>query len=387
MFKQSDRVRQVQDPVIPIVANLARDNEGTISLGQGVVHYRPPREVFDAISGHASDPLLDRYGPVLGQATLLEKLQDKLARENGIETKRAGCSVVCTAGANMGFFNAILAITNPGDEVILLTPFYFNHEMAITLAGCKTIAVSTDDQLQPDLNAIRHAITSRTRAIVTVSPNNPTGVTYDESVLREINQLCAEKGLFHVSDEAYEYFVYDDATHFSPGSIEGAGQHTISIYSLSKSYALAGWRFGYMVVPDQLLDGYCKIQDTDLICPPQVCQVAASAALDVGRAWCLEQIAGLPQVRDVALDCLTDLGDRCRVAMPRGAFYLFLNLRTDRTDMDLVEQLIVRYRVAVLPGSAFGAEGCTLRVSYGALDRESVTEGVGRLRDGLTKLL
>ncbi|MCC9600935.1 pyridoxal phosphate-dependent aminotransferase [Stieleria sp. JC731] len=387
MANQSDRVRKVQDPVIPIVAKLARENAGTISLGQGVVNYRPPQQVFDAVMHHASDPAMDRYGPVLGQATLLEQLGQKLADENQIDLDRQDAVVVCTAGANMGFFNAVLAITDPGDEVILLAPFYFNHQMAIELAGCKAVVVQTDHQRQPDVAAIASAITSKTRAVVTISPNNPTGVTYDEPTLRAINKLCGDQELFHVADEAYEYFVYDDTKHFSIGSVAEAAPHTISIFSLSKAYAIAGWRFGYMVIPNHLVDAFSKIQDTDLICPPLICQIAASAALKAGRQWCMDRIGGLAEVRDLALNSLSDLEERCRIAKPTGAFYLFLDLQTDRTDRWLVEQLILRYRVAVLPGSAFGAEGCSLRVSYGALDRESVAEGMGRLNEGLAELL
>ncbi|MCD0458069.1 pyridoxal phosphate-dependent aminotransferase [Roseiconus lacunae] len=386
MTVQSTRALEVQDPVIPIVANLARENAGTISLGQGVVHYRPPQAVFDAVSRCAAEPSLDRYGPVLGEVSLLEKLRGKLFHENGIDLGRADASVVCTAGGNMAFFNAVLAIANPGDEIILLAPYYFNHRMAIELAGCRTVVVQTDQDCQPDLELIRQAITPKTRAIVTVSPNNPTGVVYSESMLRAINAVCADRDLFHIADEAYEYFVYDQP-HFSVGSVDGADSHTISLYSLSKSYALAGWRLGYMVVPNQLLDALRKIQDTDLICPPQICQVAASAALDAGKAWCIKRIDGLPAVRDIALDSLSSLRDRCQIATPGGAFYLFLRLQSDRSDMDIVRQLITRYRVAVLPGSAFGAQGCTLRVSYGALEQATVAEGMGRLQQGLTEIL
>ena len=126
-----------------------------------------------------------------------------------------------TAGANMAFMHAVLAISEPGDEIILPVPFYFNHEMAIQMAGCRAVAVRTDDNYRSDLDAIGRAITNRTRAIVTISPNNPTGAVFPAALLREVNNLCRDRGLYHISDETYEYFTYGSARHLSPGSLAG----------------------------------------------------------------------------------------------------------------------------------------------------------------------
>ena len=133
-----------------------------------------------------------------------------------------------TAGANMAFMHAVLAITKPGDEVILPVPFYFNHDMAIQMAGCTTVPVATDGRYQLRLDLIRRAITDRTRAVVTISPNNPSGAVLSESSLRELNALCRDRGLYHLSDETYEYFTYGSARHVSPGSFADAAGHTIS---------------------------------------------------------------------------------------------------------------------------------------------------------------
>jgi aspartate/methionine/tyrosine aminotransferase len=126
---------------------------------------------------------------------------------------------------------------------------------------------------------IEAAITPRTKAVVTVSPNNPTGAVYPESALREVNRICRERGVYHIHDEAYEYFTYGNARHFSPGSIAGSADHTISIFSLSKSYGFASWRIGYQVIPDHLFGAVNKVQDTVLICPPVVSQYAAVGAM------------------------------------------------------------------------------------------------------------
>ena len=294
----------------------------------------------------------------------------------------------------MAFLNAILAICDVGDEVILLSPYYFNHEMAVTIAGCKPVVVPTDPRTyQPRVDAIRAAITPRTRAVVTISPNNPTGVVYPEPVLREINVLCNEYGIYHIHDEAYEYFTWPDApAHFTPAAIADGERHTICLYSLSKSYGFASWRIGAMLVPADLFEAVRKIQDTILICAPVVSQYAALGCLvDAGPAYCREHLKSIGAVREVVLEQLDSLGDRMEVAPAGGAFYAFLRVRgTMHSSMEVVESLIRDHGVAVIPGSTFGvdegADGCTLRVSYGALRRESVVEGMGRLVRGLRSL-
>jgi aspartate/methionine/tyrosine aminotransferase len=386
-MRDSLRMASVQSPIIPVVAELIRQNPGTISLGQGVVNYGPPPEAAAQIARFLADPENHKYRPVIGIPDLLDAFAEKLKGENGIHIG-AESRLVITAGGNMAFMNAILAITDPGDEVILQTPYYFNHEMAVTMASCRPVLVPTDAnyQLQPD--TIRAAITPKTRAIVTVSPNNPTGAVYPEAALRALNDLCRERGLYHIHDEAYEYFVYDGARHFSPGSMVGAGAHTISLYSLSKSHGFASWRIGAMVIPEHLLTAVRKIQDTILICAPVVSQYAAIGALHAGVGYCREKLKGIAENRELVRHELGSLGSRCEVPPAGGAFYFLLRLHTQVDPMQLTERLIREHRVAVIPGTTFGLnEGCHLRVAYGALLKETAAEGIGRLVGGLKKIL
>jgi aspartate/methionine/tyrosine aminotransferase len=376
---------RVQDPIIPIVGRWTRETPGTISLGQGLVSYGPPREALEAIRQFGHGPADHLYGPVEGEPDLVAALEEKLARENGI-TVRPDSRVVVTAGGNMAFFNAVLAVGDPGDEFILPVPFYFNHEMAIEMAGCRAVPVPTTADYQLDLAAIERAITPRTRAIVTISPNNPSGAVYPEADLRALSALCAVRGLYHINDEVYEYFTYDEATHFSPGSIAGAAAHTISLFSLSKAYGFASWRIGYMVIPAALFDAVNKIQDTNLICPPLVSQRAALAAVRVGRAHTAPHVAALADARHDVLRQLGGLGDLASVPAVAGAFYVLVRVHTDVPMMALVERLIRDHKVAVIPGSAFGLDAAVVRLSYGALERASVEQGVGRLVAGLRAL-
>src|SRR5919108_329673 len=153
-------------------------------------------------------------------------------------------------------------------------------------------------------------LTELTRAIVTISPNNPSGAVYPEALLREINSLCRLHGIYHISDEAYENFTYGAARHFSPAAIEGAETHTIALYSLSKAYGFASWRIGYMLIPEHLYDSVLKAQDTNLICAPLISQYAALGALEVGSSYCRERLPAIERVRAVVLDELATLDSR-----------------------------------------------------------------------------
>lgn len=381
------RMQSVQTPIIPVVGELIRANPGTISLGQGVAWYGPPPEAGEYIQKFFADPQNHKYKLVQGIPELLEAIERKLAAENGI---RLGSDqrIVVTAGANMGFVNAVLAITDPGDEIILNLPYYFNHEMAITMADCKAVCVPTDEnyQLQPDL--IEQAVTNRTRAVVTISPNNPTGAVYSEESLRQVNEICGQHGLYHISDEAYEYFTYDGARHFSPGSIEGSSQHTLSLFSLSKAYGFASWRIGWMVIPERLFMPVRKIQDTVLICPPVISQWAAVGAMHTGRAYCEARLRVTREVRRLVLQGLQEVGDLVAVPRASGAFYFLLRVRSDTDPMQLAQQLIEEHKVAVIPGTTFGiSDQCLLRVGYGALEEQTAYEGVARLARGLRRIL
>jgi aspartate/methionine/tyrosine aminotransferase len=223
--------------------------------------------------------------------------------------------------------------------------------------------------------------------VVTVSPNNPTGAVYPRAALQAVNELCRDRGIFHIHDEAYEYFTYGGVEHFSPGSLPGAAAHTISLFSLSKAYGMASWRVGYMVVPDVLFEAVNKIQDTILICPPAASQHAAMAALQVGRDYARGYVSGLDATRHAILDALSASDVPCDVPTPDGAFYYLVRVHSSLDAMTVSERLIREHRVATIPGSAFADPApCSVRISYGALDSDSVIEGLRRLVGGLRAL-
>lgn len=376
----SRRIEQVDLPIIPTIAQLVRDHPGTISLGQGVVNYGPPAQALAAIGPMTADAALQKYQAVSGLPALVAALRDKLARDNGIPA--GGTEVMVTAGSNMAFLNAVIAVADEGDEIVLPRPYYFNQEMAIRMVGCVPVFVDTTADFQLDVPAIARAIGPRTRAVVTVSPNNPTGAVYAEADLRAVNALCRERGLWHFSDEAYEWFVHDGATHFSPGSIPGAAAHTLSFFSFSKTFGMASWRVGYVVHPSALAEAMNKVQDTNLICAPVVSQVVAAEAVRLGRAQVAPHLERLSAVRGHVHAALRELGDLVEFPATRGAFYVLMKLPGVDDALEFNRTMVREHRVATIPGFAFGLTDTKAanwqRLSYGALDEATVREGVSR---------
>jgi aspartate/methionine/tyrosine aminotransferase len=377
----SDRIAAVDTPIIPTIAAMVRAHPGTISLGQGVVGYGPPPEAVAALPAQMADPVLHKYQAVTGLPPLVEAIADKLRAENGFDVQRQA-EIMVTAGSNSAFLTAVLAVADPGDEFVLPSPYYFNQEMAIRMCGARPVPVPTRDDWQLDVDAIERAITPRTRAIVTVSPNNPTGAVYREDDLRAVNALAAARGLYHFSDEAYEYFTYGTARHFSPASIPQAQAHTLTFHSFSKNYGMASWRVGYVVYPLALSEAMNKVQDTNLICAPVASQLLALQALRLGRAFVAPRVAELGRVRAAVHETLAELGDRVTFPRTEGAFYVLLRLPGVDDALAFNRAMVERHRVATVPGFAFGLTdtraGNYQRLSYGALDAATVAEGVRR---------
>ncbi len=382
-MKSSQRMEAVQAPIIPLIGALSRENPGTISFGQGVAYYGPPPEAFTKVQNHINDESINRYGPVEGIPELQQALIKKLETQNNVVINDNNIIVV-TAGSNMAFNTAILAITDPSDEVILPIPYYFNHEMSLAMERCKAVLVATGKDFHLYIDKLEAAITERTKAIVTISPNNPSGAVYTKTELDAVNLLCKKHNIYHISDEAYEDFYYDKNLHYSVASNKENTEHTISLYSFSKGYGFAGWRIGYMVIPIHLFDAVKKIQDTILISPPIISQYAAIGALETGQNFLQEKRAKLQKKRNLVLNMLEKLNCLKQKPVSEGAFYTLLNIDKALNDIQLAKALIKKHKVATIPGSAFGiSTGCYLRISYGALSDQDIEIGMENLINGL----
>ncbi|WP_286194254.1 aminotransferase class I/II-fold pyridoxal phosphate-dependent enzyme [Synechococcus sp. CCY 0621] len=390
--RAAGRMAAVADPVIAQVGALMRQRPQVLSLAQGMVAWAPPPGVGRAVALALAetDRRLDRYGPVQGEAAVLEAVRRELSEERGLDLE--GSELLITAGSNMAFNAIAQVLCDPGDEVLLPLPFYFNHAMAIRLAGGVPVPVAAG--LVPDPDRLAAAITPRSRAIVTISPNNPSGLVTPPQVLAAINSLCHRHGLVHVSDEAYADFVHGSVPHWSPGRLPGSGGHTVSLFSLSKAYGMAGWRVGYAAVPRQLMGALAKVQDTVLICPPQVSQRAALAALDAGPTWCRPHVEALGQRRRLLLAAVAAAREGGLavelLGPPDGAFYGLLRFPCARDGASLMRHLVLGHGVAALPGDSFGlppAGGLgLLRLSYGMLEAPDLDEALRRLFQALAAL-
>lgn len=381
----AQRLGAVLSPVIPQVSALMRQRPDCLSLAQGMVGWGPPAAVGTAVAAALVAPPaeLHRYGPMAGDGELLEAVRRELEERRGLDL--AESTLLVTAGSNMAFHAVVQALCDPGDEVLVPLPWYFNHAMAIQLAG--GIPVPVAGGLVPDPSHLAAAIGPRTRAIVTVSPNNPSGVVIPPAVLSAINHLCAEHGLLHLSDEAYAAFVHGAVPHHSPGSAPGSGAHTASFFSLSKSHGMAGWRIGFAAVPRALLEPLTKVQDTVLICPPRLTQRAAVAALAEGPAWVAERVRSLQPRRQQLLAAVARAEGLAVVGEPDGAFYALVEAPWTGEEEELLAHLVLGHGVAALPGGSFGlpprSGRVILRLSYGLLGEAELADAMVRLANAL----
>jgi katanin p60 ATPase-containing subunit A1 len=363
--------------------------EGLHNLAPGLPYWGPPPECA-AVLAHAATPevfgsrALHRYADVRGDPRLLAAIERKLARENGIAM--ADRRLIVTTGANQAYVSALLATCAAGDSVLVFAPYYFTHLVAMQLIGVRPYVVQCDGEtLLPRLGAMREAVRAegaRLKAVVLTSPGNPSGVVIPPALLRALVLEALELGLWLISDEAYEHFTFDGAVHAS-----AEGPHVISLFTMSKSYGMAGWRVGYMCYPQRLDEVLLKIQDTVPTHATTLAQTVAAAALDVGSGWVRERVATLHATRAAVWDAVeATLGERTgtRSVVGQGALYAFVQLPPDVSDEEGVRFLADECSVLVLPGSSAGMPGY-LRISFASVEpgSEEAACALGALRKGL----
>ena len=385
MKPQPGRTERIQEaPIVKLIADSNVPSD-VVDLGQGVPFYGPPREAIRAAAGALDKESGFKYSPDAGKASLRQTIAEKLASENRVDADSDN-NIMVTAGANQAFVNAILCLTRPGDHVLVLSPYYFNHVMAVELAGCKPVIVDTDSDFQPLVECIGRCITKRVRAVVLVSPNNPTGAVYSKDALREIGALCAENDLYLITDETYEHFVYDDAKHVSALELDKSIEYTISLFSFSKSYGMSGYRIGYAVFPKHLYTEMLKVQDTVTICAPSPLQIAAEAAMKLGAAYPRQFIPRIEKARKIFIERLAGF-DFVEMPVTKGSYYFMLRLKTKKSDWDIAKRLIEEYGVITIPGQVFGAKYPALRIAYANVDESLAAKGASRLTRGLKDVL
>ena len=393
MITIPDRVRSVAMPPIDALNTrmIQMNAEGgdVISLGQSVPFFGPPPQMLDAVRDAIDNfgPRLHTYGPDAGIPELRHALARKLREFNRVSFD-PDTQLLVTPGSNQAFMVAMTTILEPGDEVAIASPYYFNHHMAIELCGgvVREIQLSEEDGFQMTMEDVEEALTERTRAVVIISPNNPTGTVYRAEEIATITRELTERGIYVISDDAYEVFCYDGARHTSVAGLADSVDNVITLGSLSKTFGMTGWRIGYMAASAELCRQALKVQDAMAICAPIISQVAATAALEQMPEYPLSMIDELDERRRI-LEATLDGVSALHWSKTDGALFAMVRADVAGGDRELAWELLDRAEVLTVPGSAFGRqwEGF-LRISYGCSPRDRYEEALSRLVEYFERL-
>lgn len=387
--KEPSRITSaIEVSAIKRIELMRREIPGVISLAQGTPSFFTPAHIKAATKEAIDKNLVDKYTPGFGIDPLREAICTKLARDNQIIAEPA--QIIVTHGAIEGLMAVFLALFNPEDELLILTPDYASHVTQVSIArhGGRPIFVPLREEKQVwvlDPERVEAAITQKTKGILICNPSNPTGKVYTAEELKQIARIAIKYNLFIITDEIYEYFVFDGKQHISIGSFPEVQDRTISIFGVSKSFSMTGWRIGYLVTTKKLVQQIFKVHDSLITCSTAVSQYAALAALR-GSTDCIVEFKDAYEARRKIV--LTELGrtDKLTCSVPEGAYYAFPQVKTQLDDYELAIRLVNEAKVALVPGSAFGLGGeGHLRISF-CFAEDELKEGLHRFVQYLEEL-
>jgi aspartate/methionine/tyrosine aminotransferase len=358
-----------------------------IGFGAGEPDFPTPDYIVEAAVAACADPAMHRYTPAGGLPALKEAIAAKTLRDSGHEVT-AG-QVLVTNGGKQALYNAFATLLDPGDEVLLPAPYWTTYPESIRLAGGVPVIVPTDEDTgyRASVAQLDDAVTAHTKVLVFVSPSNPTGAVYTPDEVRQIGQWAAEKGIWVVTDEIYEHLVYGDALFASmPVQVPDLAQRCVVVNGVAKTYAMTGWRVGWMIGPTDVVKAATNLQSHATSNVANVSQKAALAAVTGDLSAVEAMREAFDRRRLLMVDMLNAIpGVSCPV--PEGAFYAYPSVRgvlgreirgrVPATSAELAEIILDEAEVAVVPGEAFGTDGY-LRLSYALGDDDLVT-GVERI--------
>ncbi|AOM82053.1 aminotransferase [Salisediminibacterium beveridgei] len=374
----SDAVNRIAPSGIRRFFDLATSMDNVISLGVGEPDYTTPWNVREA-SIHSLERGLTAYTANAGLIELRRAISTYLTKRFAIDYNPDN-EVVVTVGASEGIDLAIRAIVNPGDEVLIVEPCFVSYAPIVSLTGGVPVPVPTeisnDFMVEPE--EIVKRITPKTKAIMLSYPNNPTGAVMSRKKMAEVADLVIEHDLTVISDEIYAELSYDDE-HVSVPTFPGMWERTILISGFSKSFAMTGWRIGYLCAPEPYASAMLKIHQYAMMCASTMAQYAALEALENGQEMMDEMITSYRQRRNYFVKSLREAGLSCHT--PGGAFYAFPSIKeTGLTSEEFAEAFLMEERVAVVPGHVFGVGGeGHVRCSYAA-SMSQLEEVVERLK-------
>jgi aminotransferase len=371
--RASSRVSSIPPSAIHEMTRLSKEVEDVAFLSWAKPTADTPEHIKEAAIAAIRDGLVGGYSETAGLPALREAIAEKLKRDNNIEASSA--EVLVTVGAIEGLSAVVFALLDPGDEVILPSPTYSTHIRQVRIASGKPVFVPLieEDGFSLDLAGIRKAISPRTKAIMFCSPNNPTGTVLSESQLRGLAEIALEHDLTVVTDEAYEYFVYDGQRHFSIASMPEMSGRVASCFTFTKTYAMTGWRLGYVHAQEDLIRQVSKVHIPLAICAPAVSQYAALAALK-GSQQCVDEFARhYLDARDLMCQRLDRLDSIFSYQKPTGGYLMFPRILPDEggDSATFCKKLLKEAGVSTTPGVAFGPTGeGHLRLSFCVPDSE-----------------
>jgi aspartate/methionine/tyrosine aminotransferase len=356
------------------VQALAARYSNVLNLGMGDPNFGTPPHVIDAAARAAREGWT-KYTPSGGLPGLRELILEKVRRRNGIDCELA--QIVVTTGGCGGLFTTLMCLLDPGDEVLLPDPGWANYPPMVHALGGRSVFFPLDPArgFEPDVEGLEALVTPRSKAIVLNSPGNPTGGVYGRASIAAVLELARRHDLWLFSDECYDELVFE-GEHVSSVTV-GEPERIVTVFTFSKSYAMTGWRVGYVVAPPALADAIAKAQEPVVGNASSVSQKAAEAAL-TGPQDCVGQMReAYRERRDSIMALLDEAG--VGYVRPRGAFYLMADVSPAGESLPFARRLLEEHRVAVVPGSAFGPRGeGWVRVSL-CVDPEVLGEGIGRL--------
>jgi len=379
--KISNRVLQIGKSAIHEMTRLSKEVDDAAFLSWAKPTSDTPEHIKEAAVSAIRNGLVGGYSENSGLLKLREEIVEKLNKINDIDANIS--QILVTVGAIEGLSAAVMAVIDPGDEVILPSPTYSTHIRIVTIASGKPVLVPTieEDGFALDIEGIKKAITPKTKAILYCSPSNPTGTVFSENELRQIAKIALKNNLMIITDEAYEYFTFDDNKHFSIASIPEMKKYVISCYTFTKTYAMTGWRIGYLHADEELIPQITKAHIPFAICAPVVSQYAALGALQ-GSQDCIADFRDhYLAARNLMCERLNVLGSIFSYHKPSGSYLMFPRILLDegKDSTSFCIKLLKEARVSTTPGIAFGPTGQShLRLSF-CVSKEEINKAFDRM--------
>lgn len=392
IFSDSVRVRKVEPSLIRTVLNrvdeLRKEGKEIIALSAGEPDFNTPADIKEG-AVEAIRENYTHYGSNKGYEPLRKKIAEKILEENNVSYDYRTEILVTSSGAE-AINNTLLALIDEGDEVLLFSPAFVNYENMVKIGGGVPVVIDLkkENKFQIDTDEVRRHISERTKLLVINNPNNPTGAVYGKRVLEELSKLAVEHNFLIVSDEMYSSLLYGDTVFYSIASFPGMKERSVVINGFSKTYAMTGWRLGYITAEEKKLNGILKIHQYSTTCSPTFIQMGAAKGMDTVRTK--EEVAFMKESfsrrRALLMEGLDGIQGLSYIA-PEGAFYLLADVsRTGLTGMEYAGRLLEEEQVAVIPAVGLGKNcGEFIRISFAASE-ETIGKAMGKIRNFTEKL-